>query len=125
MNKTVKIISVLLITVLLIGTMSQVCFATSGKVDYSSIINTVHTKGNTETVDTSDINTTAAKVIKAIRNIAAIAAVVILTILGVKYMIGSTEERAEYKKSFIPLIVGIIVVVSAASIASALFSIAA
>ena len=51
-------------------------------------------------------------------------AVVIISILGIKYMMGSTEERAEYKKSFIPLIVGIIVVVAAASIATAMFSIA-
>ena len=36
-------------------------------------------------------------------------------------MIGSTEERAEYKKSFMPLIIGIIVVVAAAQIATMIF----
>ena len=120
MNKTIKIISTLLIAVLLVVTLSQVCLATN----YQTIINGVDTSANGATVDTSKINTTAGKVIKLIRNVAAIAAVVILSILGIKYMIGSTEERAEYKKSFIPLIVGVIVVVSAASIASLLFSIA-
>lgn len=38
-------------------------------------------------------------------------------------MLGSVEEKAEYKKSFIPLIVGAIVVVAATSIASLIFSI--
>lgn len=120
MNRTIKIISTLLIAVLLVVTLSQVCLAT----DYQGIINSVDTSAdNANDVDTSGINETAGKVIRMIRNVAAVAAVVILSILGIKYMMGSTEERAEYKKSFIPLIVGIIVVVSAASIASLLFSI--
>ena len=122
MNKTVKIISTLVIAVLLVVTLSQVCLA----VNYGELINSVETQvgADDSKVDTTKINKTAASVINLIRNVAAIAAVVILSILGIKYMMGSTEERAEYKKSFIPLIVGIIVVVSAASIASLLFSIA-
>ena len=120
MNKTIKIISTLLIAVLLVVTLSQVCLAT----DYEGIISDVNTKADeADDVDTSAINSTAAKVIRMIRNVAAVAAVVIVSILGIKYMIGSTEERAEYKKSFIPLIVGIIVVVAASSIATMLFSI--
>ena len=39
-------------------------------------------------------------------------------------MIGSTEERADYKKSFIPLIIGIVVVLSASTLAGWIFSIA-
>lgn len=120
MNKTIKVVSTLLIAVLLIATLSQVALAT----DYQGIISGVDSEAQGANVDTSRINATAGKVIKLFRNIAAIGAVLILTILGIKYMIGSTEERAEYKKSFIPLIVGVIVVVSAASIASVLFSIA-
>ena len=59
-----------------------------------------------------------------IRNIAIIASVIILMVLGVKYMLGSVEEKAEYKKSFIPLIIGIILVVSATTIASFIFGMA-
>lgn len=120
MNKTVKIISTLVIAILLVATLSQVCLA----ADYKNLISAVDSTAKNSAVSTEEINATAGKVIKLIRNVAAIAAVVILSILGIKYMMGSTEERAEYKKSFIPLVVGIIVVVSAASIASLLFSIA-
>ena len=59
-----------------------------------------------------------------IRNIAAIAAVIIIMVLGVKYMLGSVEEKAEYKKSFMPLIIGIVLVVGAAAIASFIFNMA-
>lgn len=123
MNKTIKIISTLLIALLLVATLSQVCLAT----DYAGIINTVEGQANTADtkVDggTNKLKVMAGKVIRAIRNVAAIAAVIIITILGIKYMMGSPEEKSGYQKSFIPLIVGIIVVVAAASIATMLFSI--
>lgn len=122
MNKTIKIVSTLLIAVLLIIAVNNVCFATTS---YKDIISNVDSNANGESADLGDLKTTAAKVVKALRNIAAIIAILVITILGIKYMIGSTEERAEYKKSFIPLIVGIVVVVAAASIATALFSVAA
>ena len=119
MNKTVKIIATLLLAVMLVATLSQVVLATN----YSSIIKDVDEKGKGTSDDVSGFKEIAGRVIKAIRNVAAIAAVVIVSILGIKYMIGSTEERADYKKSFIPLIVGIVVVVGAAQIATMLFSV--
>ena len=119
MNKTIKIFSVLLIAVLLIATLTQVSLANS----YTEIINSVDS--SEETVDMGDLQSKAGKLVKALRNISAIIAIVVITILGIKYMIGSTEEKAGYKKSFIPLIVGIIVVVAAASIATAMFNLAA
>ena len=118
MNKTIKIISTLLIAVVLIATLSQVCLAT----DFGGIIDDVDNRGKGEAGNMDGVKDVAGNVIKLIRNVAAIAAVVIISILGIKYMIGSTEERAEYKKSFIPLIVGIVVVLAASSIASLIFS---
>lgn len=119
MNKTIKILSALLIAVMLISTMSSVCFAT-----YGEIIGEVDEKGQGKADGMSDLTSRVGNVVKALRNIAAIVAVLVITILGIKYMIGSTEERSKYKESFIPLIVGIVVVVAAASIASAIFSVA-
>ena len=42
-------------------------------------------------------------------------------ILGIKYMMGSVEEKADYKKSLVPLIVGIIVVMAATQIMTMIF----
>ena len=53
-----------------------------------------------------------------------IVAVLIGAILGIKFMIGSVEEKAEYKKSFMPLIIGIVLVVSATTIAAFIFNMA-
>lgn len=112
MKKTVKIMSTLLMIAMII-TMSTSCFATRvGGVDFPA-----GTPG-----DTSTIANKAANIVATIRNIAAIVAVVIIAILGIKYMLGSVEEKAEYKKSFMPLIIGIVVVVLAAQIAAMIFS---
>lgn len=118
MSKTIKIISALLIAILLVATIGQVCLAT----DYAGIINDIDKKGEGQADNIGGLKDVAGNIIKLIRNVAAIAAVVIISILGIKYMIGSTEERADYKKSFIPLIVGIVIVLAAASIASLVFS---
>ena len=47
------------------------------------------------------------------------------TLFGFKFIMGSANEKADYAKSFIPLIVGVIVVFSATSIAKLLFSLMA
>lgn len=73
-------------------------------------------------IETTKIKTTAANLLGLIRNSTVIASVVIISILGLKYMIGSTEERAEYKKSFMPLIIGIVVVLGASQMATMISS---
>ncbi|MCI8617112.1 MAG: hypothetical protein HFJ60_02495 [Clostridia bacterium] len=119
MKKTVKILTVLLLAVILVSFASNVLAAgtplnpgdLANKIDY----------GNT--ADTNNLMTQAGKIMGLIRNISVIAAVIIIMVLGVKYMLGSVEEKADYKKSFMPLIVGIILVVAATSIASFIFGI--
>ena len=62
------------------------------------------------------------RVLTAIRNISIIATVIVISIIGVKYMVGSAEERAGYKKSLIPLAIGVIIVASTATIATTIFT---
>ena len=59
-----------------------------------------------------------------IRNIGLILAVIILMILGVKYILGSVEEKADYKKSMIPYLVGVAILFSAAAIAQIIVNLA-
>ena len=116
MTKLVKIISTLLIAVMLITVMGQIVLAADVAIsDFSA-------KGNWQSSDISGVTSIASKVLSAVRNIAIIVAVIMISVLGVKYMVGSVEEKANYKKAFIPMIVGAILVASAAAIAKALFN---
>lgn len=45
-------------------------------------------------------------IIEYISGIGIAVSVITLVVLGIKYMVGSVEEKAEYKKSMIPYIVG-------------------
>ena len=55
---------------------------------------------------------------------ASVMAVVILIVLGIKYMMGSAEEKAEYKKTLLPYAIGAIFVFGAGAICSVLFNVA-
>lgn len=114
MKKTMKLIAILLIAITLISFSSNV---------FADEIKPGDIKPTYSSTGTSDLQTKAKNIAGMIRNIAVIASVIILMILGVKYMLGSVEEKADYKKSMVPLIVGIVVVVSATSIASFIFGV--
>lgn len=43
-------------------------------------------------------------------------AVIMIIVIGIKYMVGSVEQKANYKKSMVPYIVGAVLVFSTATI---------
>ena len=56
------------------------------------------------------------KIIKLLRNIAAVVAVVAISILGLNYILGSVEEKAQYKEKMLPIVIGAVLIVSISSI---------
>ena len=117
MKKSMKIVSILMMAIMMVMVATPV-FA--GKVDPDSAISGV-TSQITAPQQTSNITQLVGKILGFLQWGAIIGGVLIITILGIKYMMGSLEEKAEYKKSLIPLIVGIIVVMGASTIANILF----
>ena len=115
-----KVFSILMIVLMMVCISTSV-FATA-KVDI----------GKVETQAESGIDTNAATslekfggtIIAYITNAAMIIAVVMVAVLGIKYMMGSAEEKAEYKKSFVPLLVGAILVFGAATVAKIIVGLA-
>lgn len=114
MKTTMKILAVLLIAITLV-TFSTNVFA--DEIDPAKL------KADTSG-DASALQTKAGKIMGLIRNVSVIASVIVIMVLGVKYILGSVEEKADYKKAFMPLIIGIILVVSATSIAAFIFNMA-
>ncbi len=114
MKKSLKIVSVLMIAMMMIMVATPV-FATVGGV-------TIDTSQDIDSDTKASVSKLAGTILNALQFIAIIAAVLIVAVLGIKYMMGSLEEKAEYKKSFIPLIVGTIVVFGAITIANLLIN---
>lgn len=117
MKKLTKILTVVLLVAMIVMTVSPV-FATAG-----NILTQIDSAASSANVNTAPIAATVGKIIAYLRNAAVIIGVVIIIILGIKYMTGSVEEKAGYQKSFVPLIIGIVIVMAATSIAAFLFDI--
>ena len=120
MKKVTKILTVVLLMAMIVLSVSEV-FATG--TTPGTIVQGIEDSAKTQTVNMGTLPQTVGKIIAYVRNAAILIGIVIIIILGIKYMLGSVEEKAGYQKSFVPLIVGIIVVMAATSIASFLFSI--
>lgn len=114
MKKAYKALSVLMIVVMIAFTCTNV-FATS-VLDQMT--------GKDAAVNTSSIGTIGNKILTIITNIGMVLAVVLVAVLGIKYMMGSTEEKAEYKKTMLPYLVGAVLVFGAAAIGKAVVNFA-
>lgn len=68
---------------------------------------------NPGTITDTDIEPIADKggiILNVVTTIGIVVAVISLIILGIKYMVGSIEEKAEYKKSMIPYLIGLVMI---------------
>lgn len=110
MKKSIKIISVLILIVMIVSMFSTVLAVT----DPSSL------KGTS----TTQFDSIGKKIIGMVQAIGSIVSVLILVVLGIKYMMGSAEEKAEYKKTMIPYLIGAILIFAASNIASMVFKFA-
>ena len=73
-------------------------------------------KGTTEAKDLGNI------ILGIIRVVGTFIAVTVLMILGIKYMVGSAEEKASYKSTMIPYVIGSVLLFSAVNITSAIYN---
>lgn len=67
-------------------------------------------KGNGE--DSEKFKSKVEGILSIIQMVGVILSVIILILIGIKYMLGSVEEKAEYKKSLIPYLIGALMVFS-------------
>ena len=79
-------------------------------------------KANEENVNTAGIENLGTNIVGIVTTIGMIVSVVVLVVLGIKYMMGSAEEKAEYKKTLMPYIIGAGLVFAASAIANLVFT---
>ncbi len=63
-------------------------------------------------------------IVKVVTTIGVVISVVMLVAIGIKYMLGSTEEKATYKKSLMPYVIGAVLVFAASEIAQFIYNLA-
>lgn len=63
-------------------------------------------------------------ILSLIRVVGTVIAVGVLMLLGIKYMIGSMEEKASYKKTMLPYVIGAVMLFAAVNLTDAIYDIA-
>ena len=107
-----------LITILcfaMVATISATAFATAGD-PFDKL------KPNTTGNGASSAYNIGSSIAGIIQVVGIITSVIVLMVLGIKYMMGSAEEKAEYKKTFIPYIVGAIILFAATAFAKTIYN---
>ncbi len=108
MKKTYKILAMSIMAVMMISVLASSVFALS-----PSDIKATSTSAD------STITNIGGKILSAVTTAGIVLSVLMLAVLGVKYMLGSSEEKAEYKKSMMPYLIGALLIFAASTIATA------
>lgn len=114
MKKQVKIITTVLMVLAIICTLTNMVCA-------SQVITSLQ-GDQTSKVSSQQLTNLGGKIIGILQVVGIVIAVVVLLVLGIKYMIGSAEEKAEYKKTMIPYLVGALLIFAASSIVSVVYN---
>ncbi len=69
----------------------------------------------------SDAETVGNNILGIIQTIGTLIAVGAIMFLGIKYMMGGAEERAEYKKTMLPYIIGFIILLAAVNLTAVIY----
>ena len=116
MKKTVKIISTLLLVVMLVTSIAGTVFADTT----TNVLDKL--KGDSNTVNSDDLTKVGNNIVTIIQVVGIVIAVIVLLVIGIKYMIGSASEKAEYKKTMIPYIVGALLIFAGTSLVRVIYS---
>ena len=139
MKKSIKVISTLLLTIMLVASIAGTVLA----VDPNTVLNGLNGNGNVQTNDLtkvgnnivtknqnlngnadSQITKVGGNIVNIIQIVGIVIAVIVLLVIGIKYMIGSASEKAEYKKTMIPYIVGAVLIFAGTSLVRVIYSLA-
>ena len=129
LSKTVKVLTALLLVVMMVMSLNTVAFAhgsttTTSSGEIGSVIDKINDSANNKLNDDSGVASLGGQIVGIIQIIGIVVAVVILLVLGIKYMTGSAQEKAEYKKTMIPYIIGAILIFAASTIVNVIFNLA-
>lgn len=94
------------LTILILSIIAIVLFGFTNVSFVSATINTGNYDARQRFQSDPTVNNMGKTIVTIVRTIGIIVALAGLMIIGIKYMMGSVEQRAEYKKSMIPYILG-------------------
>ena len=114
MKKNVKILTTFVMIVLIICTLGNFVL---------SLDDAIAAMQDPDVGDADVITDFGKRIVGIIQVIGIVVAVVVILVIGIKYLIGSAEQRAEYKKTMIPYLVGAVLVFAGTTIVNIIYNI--
>ena len=109
-KKFVKILNIALVAMMLVCISTSVFALTPSEL-----------KPADNVTGSPEIQSAGNSIISILQTVGVVLSVVVLMIIGIKYMMGSAEEKAEYKKTMIPYLVGAILIFAASALAQVVY----
>ena len=106
-NKIINILSILLFTFIILTSFTVNSFAIDINVNEFD-----PSKASASSTGTAKVKNVVRPIIGTLQTIGIVIAVITIIVIGLKYMTGSVAEKAEYKKTMIPYIIGVILIVA-------------
>ena len=116
-KKTMKVFSILVLAMMMVSFLSMTVLAADG-------YDPLKYNGENSQVNTEKMDSIGQSIVNIITTSGSIISVIVLVVLGIKYMMGSAEEKAEYKKTLLPYIIGAAFVFAASTLASVIYNFA-
>ncbi len=123
MKKILKISLMFVIVMYILNTFINPVLASSDVLTNTGIGEDLNVY-NSNPPDSSTLNDKAGVILGVIRVIGTLISVGVLMVLGIKYMMGSVEEKAEYKKTFTLYIIGAFLLFTGTLLPSVIYDIA-
>ena len=113
-KKTMKILTIVATILLIVSIGTSMVYGVTSPLDIKA----------QEGAGVDQVKALGGKLMGVLQTVGVVIAVIILIVLGIKYMMGSAEEKAEYKKTMIPYLVGAILIFAASTIANVVYQFA-
>ena len=126
-NKIIKLITILLIIFITLLNFNIKVFAAPTGSDSGRISDPTETPGYfkpSQLGSENELQQKAGLILGIINVVGIVVSVMTLMVLGIKYMFGSVEEKAEYKKTMGMYLLGAVLVFSVTTIPNILYKIA-
>ena len=122
-----KILTTIILLIIMLTCTVNIVYATHGGAGASFATSTINPDDykpseltNTDAGTSIDL---AKKIIGGITTVGIVVSVIMVLVLGIKYMMGSIEQKAEYKKTMFPMFIGALLLFSGGLIVSVIYTI--
>lgn len=120
-NKVIKIITLIFIVLIITNIICAITNKTQALSDVTEDLDFWKPTTSTSN-DTGKLTERVNGIVGTVRTIGIIVSVASLSIIGIKYMLGSVEEKAQYKQTLLPWLIGAILVFAITTVPTIIYN---